>query len=169
MRRRTHDRPRFFIEGVHGSGDVVELTGADARKARLVLRCKTGDPLQVSDSGGNTFAATATVDGAVVTARLDEQLEKSVETGREILALSGNPQGAKMDFVVEKATELGVARIVPVQTERTIAAAASDAKVERWNRPARTAAASVGARASRRSTNRGAGTTSSLQALSVTP
>lgn len=49
-----------------------------------------------------------------------------------------------MDFIVEKATELGVARIVPLRTERSVATAERAGKVERWRRLARTAAAQCG-------------------------
>jgi 16S rRNA (uracil1498-N3)-methyltransferase len=144
VKRRKHDPPRFFVEGVHAIGDVVDLSGADARKLLVVLRGQAGDPLEICDSGGNTFAASLVADGVRAAARLEERRSEAVETSREIVLYQSVPKGAKMDFVIEKATELGVARIVPVTTERTIGAVSGDAKVERWNRLARTAAAQCG-------------------------
>ena len=49
-----------------------------------------------------------------------------------------------MDFVVEKLTELGAARIIPLQSERTIASEVSTNKIERWRRLAKTAAQQCG-------------------------
>ena len=144
MKRRKHDPPRFFVEGVHAVGDVVDLSGADARKMRVVLRGRTGDRVEICDSGGNTFAASLVADDVGVAARLEERRSEAVEASREIVLYQSVPKGAKMDFVIEKATELGVARIVPVMTERTIGAASGDAKIDRWNRLARTAAAQCG-------------------------
>lgn len=143
MKRRKHDPPRFFVEGIHAVGDVVDLSGADARKLVVVLRGRPGDPLEICDSGGNRFAASLVADGVRTAARLEEHYNEAAEASREIVLYQSVPKGAKMDFVIEKATELGVARIVPVTTERTIAAS-GDVKLERWNRLARTAAAQCG-------------------------
>jgi 16S rRNA (uracil1498-N3)-methyltransferase len=144
VKRRKHDPPRFFVEGVHAVGDVVDLSGADARKMRVVLRGRTGDRVEICDSGGNTFAASLVADDVRVAARLEERHSEAVEASREIVLYQSVPKGAKMDFIIEKATELGVTRIVPVMTERTIGAASGDAKIDRWNRLARTAAAQCG-------------------------
>jgi 16S rRNA (uracil1498-N3)-methyltransferase len=143
VKRRKHGPPRFFVEGVHAVGDIVELSGADARKLLVVLRGRIGQALEICDSGGNTFVATLVADGEPAAARLEERHNEATEASREIVLYQSVPKGSKMDFVIEKATELGVARIVPVTTERTIAAT-GDVKVERWNRLARTAAAQCG-------------------------
>ena len=62
----------------------------------------------------------------------------------ELVLAQALPKGQKMDFIVEKATELGVRRIVPLQTERTVGAGERAGKVERWRRLARSAAAQCG-------------------------
>ncbi|MDQ2858301.1 MAG: RsmE family RNA methyltransferase, partial [Candidatus Eremiobacteraeota bacterium] len=61
-----------------------------------------------------------------------------------ITLAQGIPKGQKMDYVVEKATELGIARLVPFASERTLGDTARDGKVERWRRLARTAAQQSG-------------------------
>ncbi len=60
-----------------------------------------------------------------------------------LVLAQGIPKGQKMDYVVEKASELGVASLIPLVTERSIADA-SPAKLERWRRLARAAAAQSG-------------------------
>jgi len=112
----------------------------------LVLRKRSGDPLEVYDSAGSAFAASLDIDGAQVRARLERELERPAPATLEIVLAQALPKGQKMDFIVEKATELGVTRIVPLETERTIGTAERAGKLERWRRLARTAAAQCGRR-----------------------
>ena len=137
-------RDRFFVEGVHAVGDVVAFAADDARKLATVLRKRTGDRVQVVDSGGVAFGATLAVD-AGVRATLDERLERGdVETALRVTVAQAVPKGQKMDLVVEKATELGAHAIVPVRSARVIGHDTSAAKVERWRRIAKSAAQQSG-------------------------
>jgi 16S rRNA (uracil1498-N3)-methyltransferase len=138
-------RDRFFVEGVHAAGEHVALAPDDARKVATVLRKRTGDRVQVVDSGGVAFAATLEVDGRSVRAMLDAPLDRdAVETTIEVTIAQAVPKGQKMDLVVEKATELGAYAIVPVRSARVIGYDTSPAKVERWRRIAKSAAQQSG-------------------------
>lgn len=143
-------RDRFFVEGVHAVGDRVAFAADDARKLAVVLRKRTGDRVQVVDSGGVAFAATLAVDArdvrdASVRATLDERLDRgNVETALQVTVAQAVPKGSKMDLVVEKATELGAHAIVPVRSARVIGHDTSAAKVERWRRIAKSAAQQSG-------------------------
>lgn len=137
---------RFFAPGVLGEGDVVELAGDDARKLLVVLRGTSGDGVEIVDSAGRGFAAIIDVAGARVRARLVRELASERAASLSIVLAQGIPKGAKMDFVVEKATELGVARIVPFTSERTVGDGMRDGKVERWRRLAKSAAQQCGRR-----------------------
>ncbi len=138
-------RDRFFVEGVHAAGEHVALAPDDARKVATVLRKRTGDRVQVVDSGGAAFAATLEVDGRCVRATLDALLDRdAVETTIEVTIAQAVPKGQKMDLVVEKATELGALAIVPVRSARVIGYDTSPAKVERWRRIAKSAAQQSG-------------------------
>ena len=138
-------RDRFFVEGVHAAGDRVALAADDARKLVTVLRKRGGDRVVVVDSGGIAFAATLAVDGRDVRATLDEPLDRgSVETTLRVTIAQAVPKGQKMDFVVEKATELGAFAIVPVRSARVIGHDTGAAKVERWRRIAKSAAQQSG-------------------------
>jgi len=109
----------------------------------LVLRKRDGDVIEVCDSAANSFTALLEIEGASVAARLGPAAAR-LPASLDIVLAQALPKGQKMDFVVEKATELGVRRIIPVRTERTVGAAERGAKVERWRRLARTAAAQCG-------------------------
>ncbi len=135
---------RFFIEGAHQIGAAVELAGTDARKILVVLRKSAGDAIVVGDSAGRTFAASLEIEGSRVRARLDALLESVVPPTLEITLAQGLAKGHKMDFVVEKATELGVARILPFASERTIGEGERAGKLERWRRLARSASQQCG-------------------------
>lgn len=136
--------PRFFIEGQHALGEIVSLEGGDARKIALVLRLKEGDEIEAIDSGARRFRARLSIRGSDVIARLDELLlQGAAAQTPQITVAQGVPKGQKMEFVVEKLTELGVARIVPLVTERTIARA-GQTKLERWERLAKAAAMQSG-------------------------
>jgi 16S rRNA (uracil1498-N3)-methyltransferase len=139
-------RDRFFIEGVHAVGDRVGFAADDARKIATVLRKRSGDRVQAVDSAGTAYAATLHVEGRAVEATLDELLAggAAVETGLAVTIAQAVPKGQKMDFVVEKATELGAFAIVPVRSARVIGHDTSPAKLERWRRIAKSAAQQSG-------------------------
>ncbi len=138
-------RDRFFVEGVHAVGDRVAFAPDDARKLATVLRKRSGDRVQVVDSGGIAYAATLDVDGRDVRATLDEPLARGdVEAALAVTIAQAVPKGQKMDLVVEKATELGAFAIVPVRSARVIGHDTSPGKVERWRRIARSAAQQSG-------------------------
>lgn len=134
---------RFFIEGIHAAGDVVTLDAGDARKLTAVLRMRSGDAVEAIDSASTRFRAELEIDGTRVRARLTEALPAPERSGPRIVVAQGIPKGQKMDFVVEKLTELGAAAIVPLRSARTVADA-SPAKLDRWRRLAKTAAMQCG-------------------------
>jgi 16S rRNA (uracil1498-N3)-methyltransferase len=136
---------RFFVEGIFDAGDGVALEPDDARKLRVVLRASTGDPIEVLDSAGRLFAATLRFDGERASALLERELAAPQATALRATLAQGMPKGHKMDFVVEKATELGVASILPFRSARTVGGA-REGKVERWRRIAKTASAQCGRR-----------------------
>ena len=138
-------RDRFFVEGVHGLGETIALALDDARKIANVLRGKTGDRVQIVDSGGTAFAASIDVSGSFVTVQLDALLERGARESAVRLTLAqGIPKGSKMDLIVEKATELGAAAIVPLRSDRVEGERTGDHKIERWQRLAKTAAQQCG-------------------------
>ena len=135
---------RFFVEGRHEAGVTVQLDGSDAHKIVSVLRKHDGDEIEVIDSAAQRFAATIAIDGRSVRATLIELKADHESSLPEITVAQGVPKGQKMDFVVEKLTELGVARVIPLQSERTIVSDVSPNKLERWRRLAKTAAQQCG-------------------------
>lgn len=143
-------RDRFFVEGVHAVGDVVAFAPDDAHKLATVLRKRSGDRVQVVDSGGAAFAATLNVAEREtrdmrVRATLDESIDHArAEAALRVTIAQAVPKGQKMDLVVEKSTELGAYAIVPVRSARVIGHDTSAGKVDRWRRIAKSAAQQSG-------------------------
>jgi 16S rRNA (uracil1498-N3)-methyltransferase len=131
---------RFFVQGERGIGDWITIDGADAHKIASVLRLRVGDALEIVDSASQLFDARLDrVDDAVV-ASLVAKREVEHMPRVAIDVAQGIPKGAKMDFVVEKLTELGVSSIVPLESERTVVRDVSGPKLQRWQRIAQAAA-----------------------------
>lgn len=138
-------RDRFFVEGVHAIGASVAFAPDDAHKIATVLRGRSGDRVQVIDSSGRSFAAAIAVGNGTVTATLAERLERGArESVARVTVAQAIPKGQKMDLIVEKATELGVAAIVPLRSERVAGERTGEHKVERWQRLAKSAAQQCG-------------------------
>lgn len=138
-------RDRFFVEGAHAVGDRVTFALDDERKIVAVLRAHSGERVHVVDSGGAAFAAVLSVDAGAVSAWLEAELERaSRELSARVTIAQAIPKGQKMDLIVEKATELGAAAIVPLRSQRVIGETTGAAKIERWQRIAKTAAQQCG-------------------------
>lgn len=107
-----------------------------------VLRIAPGDAVEVFDGRGRAFVARVEhVGESSLELVLGE--ERSETEGRAITILQGLPKGDKMEWIVEKATELGATAIAPVETTRAVVkldAARGDKKRERWQRIAEEAA-----------------------------
>jgi 16S rRNA (uracil1498-N3)-methyltransferase len=118
------------------AGDALRLPEGEARHVLKALRGRQGDVLEVVDADRRLFLAELRGRGEACV------LEAPEAPDHEYLDLSlyqAVPKGGRMDLVVEKATEVGATRIVPLVTERGIVLPRGG-KVERWRRVAEAAA-----------------------------
>ncbi|HLW38161.1 MAG TPA: 16S rRNA (uracil(1498)-N(3))-methyltransferase, partial [Candidatus Eremiobacteraceae bacterium] len=132
--------PRFFVDGPLTPGEEVRLEAGDSRHAAVVLRVQPGAAIVVIANGIAWSAEVVSVNARVVSARV---VTKEESQGSELPAavslLQAVPKGDKMEFVVEKAVELGARRIVPVECARSYGGVSAH-KLERWRKIARSAA-----------------------------
>ncbi|WDH22494.1 16S rRNA (uracil(1498)-N(3))-methyltransferase [Pseudomonas chlororaphis] len=109
---------RFFIDAPLSLGEH-ELPEAQAHYIGRVLRMAEGDALQLFDGSGNEFRGTLLEVGKKrVVVRLDESLAGQVESPLQIHLGQGLSRGERMDWAIQKATELGVNEITPIFSER---------------------------------------------------
>jgi 16S rRNA (uracil1498-N3)-methyltransferase len=114
--------PRIYQPIPLASGQTLELDAQATVHLTKVLRLRVGDALVVfNGEGDGEFAARVSAVGRrSASIEIGEHVDRSVESPLELVLFQGISRGERMDYTVQKAVELGVARIVPVLTERTV-------------------------------------------------
>lgn len=119
------------------AGAEVALPAAVAHQARDVLRLAPGAPLTLLDGAGGEWPATLlALSRNSVTVRVGARREGTAEPRVRLLLYQGLLKAAKLEWVLQKGTELGVAAFVPLLCERTVGARDEPraGKRERWER-----------------------------------
>jgi len=112
---------RVYVEAPLESGAQVTLSGGAAGHLTRVLRLGPGAAVTLfNGQGGEYLASIERVHGARVTVAVGAHQPIERESPFPLTLAQGVSRGERMDLVVQKATELGVARLVPVLTERSI-------------------------------------------------
>ena len=129
-------RRRFFVDAVRGG--VAELRGDDARHLARVLRAEPGHQYEITDGRSAYLAEIAEARGDRVMFRVLDALE-SAPFPADITLCAALIKFDRFEWIIEKATELGVARIVPVEAARSTPGLleASRKRAGRWARIAR--------------------------------
>lgn len=110
----------FYIEQKGIVGECAALPKEEAKHALRVLRLGVGDEVCAMDGQGGRFSAViGSVEGDNVVLRLTEALSDN-ESPVAITLYQGLPKADKLDLIVQKITELGAARLVPVKMERCV-------------------------------------------------
>jgi len=135
---------RFYLEPGEFDDGEVRLGGARARRLVNVLRLRAGAELRVFDGlGGERVALVQDSGRASATLTLGEAVQPLEEPPVAVTLVCAFPRGARGDWIVEKTTELGVARIVPLRAQRSVLAP-GDSRLARWRRVAVEAAEQCG-------------------------
>lgn len=133
---------RFFVPQLYN--EEMMITGVDARHISKVLRMQPGDELQiVSDDGVSALAEIKAIDSEAVRVRCLKKLAESHEPNVRLVLAQGLAKGEKMDFIIQKAVEMGAYSVVPVAMEHSVVrldGAKAQKKVERWQKIAEAAA-----------------------------
>lgn len=114
---------------------AMRLDGPRFHHLVRVLRVRAGEPLEIFDGKGTVFAAQVTDVGAD-SASLFLEAGTPQPAPRAITIVQGLPKAEKLEWVLQKGTELGAAAFRPVFTERTVIkpSGREDTKVQRWQR-----------------------------------
>jgi 16S rRNA (uracil1498-N3)-methyltransferase len=131
-------RPRIYTPEVLRTGAIRQLPASAASHVTRVLRLAAGDAITLFDGTGLDYDAVLQV---VARGGVTVEVGAGRPVGREsplvITLLQGVSRGPRMDTVVQKATELGVAAIQPVLAERSVVrldAERGQARIEHWQR-----------------------------------
>ena len=131
----------FYIDKRDIIENIATITGEEAQHISRVLRMKKGDEVTLCDGEGNFYEAKLEeFSEKSVTARIVSSRKAETEPETEITIFQGVPKNPKLETIVQKATEIGVVRIVPVDTVRAVAKLDKSAKVDRLRKIAKEAA-----------------------------
>jgi 16S rRNA (uracil1498-N3)-methyltransferase len=126
---------RVFVEQKLVSGKGVGLPEQAGLHLTRVLRLGVGTPIILFDGTGGEYQGTLERDGRNWWAKVGAHDPVERESPLSLTLLQGVARGERMDLIVQKATELGVTRIIPVLTERSVVkldAKHRDRKLEHW-------------------------------------
>jgi len=126
---------RFFLTGLVPDGGPLPLTAEDAHHLRTVLRLAVGDEIVVVGTDGRAALVRLSVVGEQTEGEILAEIPAPVLP--HVTLVQGICKGEKMDLVVRQATELGVERVVPLQSARGVVRlddAKREARRERWQR-----------------------------------
>jgi 16S rRNA (uracil1498-N3)-methyltransferase len=127
---------RVYVDTVLSTGARCEIDGNAANHITRVLRLRNGDELTVFDGRGGEYAARIDIirkDTVLIDVRDHRALTR--ESPLHLTLAQGISRGERMDLVIQKATELGVTRIAPLLTERTVVkldATQAERKLQHW-------------------------------------
>ena len=134
----------FFVNPEQVEDGLIRITGSDVNHIKNVLRIRQGEEMLVSDGTGRDYLCQAEeIAGQEVVVRIFEIEEEGRELPSRIWLFQGLPKSDKMEFIIQKAVELGAAGIVPVSTRNTVVRLdqkKEEAKVKRWQAIAESAA-----------------------------
>jgi 16S rRNA (uracil1498-N3)-methyltransferase len=127
---------RVYVETKLEAGAALELPPETAAHIARVLRARVGDGLVLFNGDGHEWSGQIeSVRGARVRASIGPGILVDRESALAVTLVQSVPRGDRMDFIVQKATELGVARIVPTLSQRSVVrldARQCEAKATHW-------------------------------------
>ncbi|KUJ83755.1 16S rRNA (uracil(1498)-N(3))-methyltransferase [Microbulbifer flavimaris] len=110
--------PRVYSHEPLAGRSEVELDESASRHLVKVLRLQAGRPLVIFDGRGGEYSGELAATGKRATVRLGDFSGEDRESPLALTLAIGISRGDRFDWVIQKATELGVARVLPLFTER---------------------------------------------------
>lgn len=139
---------RFFVEPEQVGESAIHITGSDVNHIRNVLRMSIKDTLVIGCQDGREYTCyIEQIDEQKITAHIMYVQDTRAELSSKIYLFQGLPKSDKMEWIIQKAVELGVYEVVPVETMRTVVRLdekKAAKKIQRWQQIAESAAKQSG-------------------------
>ena len=138
----------FYVKNGHIQKEVAFIEGEDVKHIRDVLRYKINDELSICDEVGKKYITR--IEQFLedkITLKIMKECDETSEPSVKITLFQGMPKADKLEWIIQKGTEIGVSEIIPVMTERVIVKLEEknlSKKLERWNKIAMEAAKQSG-------------------------
>jgi len=127
--------PRFYVSHPQIEKGILRIGGSEVRHIRRVLRLKQGDGLVVFDGSGKEYEGTIIEEGpSFVVMMIQNTLLSKRESPLEITLAQSLVKGEKMDYLIQKATELGVKEIIPFFSSRSVPLLEKSGRLKRYHR-----------------------------------
>lgn len=141
--------PKFFTARENISESDIIIDSEDAKHIKKVLRLNVGDVITVCDGRGIDYEAEiAVIEQNRIICKILSSHVCNTEPEVKVTLYQGLPKASKMDYIIQKTTELGITRIVPAKLSRCVVklenAAAESKKTDRWQKIAYEAAKQSG-------------------------
>jgi 16S rRNA (uracil1498-N3)-methyltransferase len=134
---------RLFLPPETLTSKKIKITDENARYLFNVLRINTGEILMIFDGSGHRYLCRALkVHRKEVLAEKIKEEKHSVESPLRVTIAQGIPKGEKMEMIIQKSTELGVKRVIPLITKRS--QVKHTEKISRWRKIATSASQQSG-------------------------
>ncbi|WP_163194266.1 16S rRNA (uracil(1498)-N(3))-methyltransferase [Clostridium thermarum] len=128
---------KFFVSPDAISNKKAVIDGDDVKHIYKVLRLKAGDEVIINNSQGKEYLGRIhDVNKSTVVIDIIEAMDINNESNLKVDLYQGLPKSAKMDYIVQKGTEIGINKITPIITERVIVKSelGEFKKTDRWRR-----------------------------------
>ena len=141
--------PKFFVEDNQIIEDKITIVGQDVNHIANVLRFKENDEIIICniDKNKNYNCLITKIEKEKIECKILFEIEQSLQENLNITIFQGLPKADKMEFIIQKCTELGVKEITPTQMERCVVKLDHKSeikKIERWQKIAESAAKQSG-------------------------
>jgi 16S rRNA (uracil1498-N3)-methyltransferase len=133
----------FFVDESQKQGNTYLITDSDYNHIKNVLRMQKGDELVVSVNGKSDLCEIKSFKDETVVVKIIEENYKNTELKTNIFLFQGLPKSDKMEFIIQKAVELGVDGVIPVEMNRCVVKLddkKKNSKQTRWQAIAESAA-----------------------------
>ena len=137
--------PKFFVKEKQIYKDRIDIMGDDVNHIKNVLRMKVNDELNIcdQDNGINYLSKIASFEKDKIICLIESELENQNESNVKITLYQGLPKFDKMELIIQKCTEVGVNKFIPVSMKRCVVKYNEkdiDKKIERFNKISEVAA-----------------------------
>lgn len=141
--------PKFFVLPEKVDNNRILIDTEDVLHIKKVLRMNVGDKLLICDSTGSDYETEISeINEKTILCNILNKKKSDTEAETEITLYQGIPKGSKMELIIQKNTELGIKKLVPVSMQRCVSRfenkKAAEKKVQRWQKIAEEAAKQSG-------------------------
>ncbi len=121
------------------NNNKAEICGSDVSHIAKVLRLPVGSRVALCDGEGTDYEADISeINKDAISLNIVSSCPSETEPSVEVTLFQGIPKASKMEYIIQKCTELGIMNIVPVMTKRTVVKLenpqAEKKKLDRWNK-----------------------------------